>query len=73
MAQGIEAWRRAVASATSTSIAVPVLASALAYLDGFTTSRSGANLVQGMRDVFGRHGFKRTDKPGSFNAEWPEA
>ncbi len=71
MANGVVAWRRVVALGTSTARAVPVFASALTYLDGFRTPISGANLIQGMRDVFGRHGFKRTDKPGSFNAEWP--
>ncbi|MBL8697101.1 MAG: NADP-dependent phosphogluconate dehydrogenase [Alphaproteobacteria bacterium] len=71
--KGTEAWRRVVARAVGAAHAVPVLASALAYLDGFTTRQSGANLIQGMRDVFGRHGLKRTDKPGTFNAEWPEA
>jgi 6-phosphogluconate dehydrogenase len=73
IADGSAAWRRLLASASAAGIAVPVLASALAHLDGLRTARSGADLIQGMRDVFGRHGFKRTDKPGSFHADWPEA
>lgn len=68
---GVAAWRRVVARAIDDRRAVPVSASALTYLDGFRTIVSGANLIQGMRDVFGRHGFKRTDKAGSFHAEWP--
>jgi 6-phosphogluconate dehydrogenase len=73
IADGSAAWRRLLASASAAGIAVPVLASALAHLDGLRTARSGADLIQGMRDVFGRHGFKRTDRPGSFHADWPEA
>jgi 6-phosphogluconate dehydrogenase len=71
MSRGGDPWRRLVALATIDARAVPVFASALAYLDGFRTAQSGANLIQGMRDVFGRHGFKRTDQPGSFHAQWP--
>jgi len=27
--------------------------------------------VAAQRDVFGRHGFRRLDREGSFHAEWP--
>jgi 6-phosphogluconate dehydrogenase len=63
-------WRRAVAAATSHGIAVPALASALAYYDGYRTARSGANLIQAQRDAFGAHGYARTDRPGTFHSDW---
>ena len=52
---------------------LPVMSSALAYVDGYRQSRSGANLTAAQRDVFGHHGFARIDKPGKFNAQWPIA
>jgi len=65
------AWRRVVEVATRGAAAIPCFASALAYLDGYRTARSGANLIEAMRDVFGRHGFARTDRPGHHHADWP--
>jgi len=52
---------------------LPVLSASLAYVDGYRQPRSGANLIAAQRDVFGRHGFARLDRPGRFNAEWPRA
>jgi 6-phosphogluconate dehydrogenase len=66
-------WRRLVAEAAGRRVAAPALASALAYADGWRTARSGANLIEAMRDVFGRHGFARLDRPGRHHADWPEA
>ncbi len=52
---------------------LPVLSASLAYVDGYRQPRSGANLIAAQRDIFGRHGFARLDKPGKFNADWPSA
>ena len=65
------AWRRVVSTAARAATPVPALASALAYVDGYRQARSGAHLVAAQRDVFGRHGFQRLDRPGNFHAEWP--
>ena len=65
------AWRRVVSAAAHAATPVPALASALAYVDGYRQPRSGAHLIAAQRDVFGRHGFQRLDRPGSFHAEWP--
>jgi 6-phosphogluconate dehydrogenase len=63
--------RRVVAAAALKGIPVPALASALAYLDGYRTARGTADLIQGQRDFFGRHGFQRVDRPGSgFHGPW---
>ena len=64
-------WRRMLAAATARGTPVPAFASALAHLDGTRQARSGAHLVAAQRDVFGRHGFRRLDREGSFHAEWP--
>jgi 6-phosphogluconate dehydrogenase len=64
-------WRRALAAATASALPVPVLGSALAYADGYRQARSGAHLIAAQRDIFGRHGFQRLDRPGSFHADWP--
>jgi 6-phosphogluconate dehydrogenase len=58
------ALRKVVAAASLKGIAVPALASALAYFDMSSTPRTTANLIQGQRDFFGAHGFERTDTAG---------
>jgi 6-phosphogluconate dehydrogenase len=66
----LPAWRRVVGFAAMQGIAVPVLSSSLAYLDGLRTSAGPTTMVQAMRDGFGAHGFQRLDKPGSHHADW---
>jgi 6-phosphogluconate dehydrogenase len=63
-------WRRTIALAVELGLPVPVLSSALAFVDGFSTARSGANLIQGQRDYFGAHGFTRTDREGMHRHNW---
>ena len=53
--------RRVVAQASLHGLAVPALASGLAYFDTMRTARGTANMIQGQRDFFGRHGFARLD------------
>ncbi len=55
------ALRTLVATAATHGIAVPALASALAYFDAMRTARGTANMIQGQRDFFGLHGFARLD------------
>ena len=55
------ALRRVVAQASLHGIAVPALASGLAYFDALRTARGTANMIQGQRDFFGLHGFERLD------------
>ncbi|MEN0040817.1 MAG: NADP-dependent phosphogluconate dehydrogenase [Pseudomonadota bacterium] len=50
---------------------VPALSAALSYFDTMRTSRGTANMVQGQRDYFGAHGFKRLDEDGDgFHGPW---
>ncbi len=55
------ALRRVVALAALHGIAVPAHSAALAYFDAMRTARGTANMLQGQRDFFGRHGFERLD------------
>jgi len=62
--------RAFVADAALAGLAVPAHGSALAWLDGITTARGPANLIQAQRDLFGAHQFERTDRPGRFHHGW---
>ncbi len=42
---------------------MPAISSALAYYDGYRSSRLPANLLQAQRDYFGAHTYERIDKP----------
>lgn len=65
------ALRKVVAETAKAGIAAPALASGLAYFDAMRTHRGTANMIQGQRDYFGRHGFERftgeTDQHGPWD------
>lgn len=65
-----QSLRKIVAQAAMAGLPVPALASALNYFDSFTQSLGTANVIQGQRDFFGAHGFKRVDKEGDFHGPW---
>ena len=65
-----EGWRRVVAGAARSGIPVPGFASALAYYDGLRADRLPAALIQGLRDFFGAHTYRRIDREGSFHTLW---
>jgi len=69
-AQG--AWRRVIRQAVAAGVPIPAFASALSYYDGYRCARSSANLIQGLRDYFGAHGYRRTDASGSFHTQWAQ-
>lgn len=69
-AQG--AWRRVVMQAVDAGIPVPAFSSALAYYDGYRRERGPANLIQGLRDYFGAHTYRRTDAFGAFHTRWSQ-
>ncbi|AKE39137.1 6-phosphogluconate dehydrogenase, decarboxylating [Corynebacterium camporealensis] len=66
----IAPWRRVVVKATQLGLPVPVFASSLSYYDSLRAKRLPAALIQGQRDFFGAHTFKRTDREGTFHIEW---
>lgn len=65
-------WRKVVGLAVANGVPVPAFTSALAYADGLRRARGPANLLQGLRDFFGAHTYRRLDKPGSFHTRWAQ-
>jgi len=72
VASAQDAWRRVVGTAVELGVPTPAFASALAYYDGYRRERSPANLIQGLRDYFGSHGYRRVDRDGSFHTRWAQ-
>ena len=70
VAEGQDAWRRVISHAVELGIAVPAFTSSLAYYDGYRRERGTANVIQGLRDFFGAHTYRRVDKPGVFHTRW---
>jgi 6-phosphogluconate dehydrogenase len=66
------AWRRVVMKATELGIAIPAMASALNFFDGYRQERLPANLLQAQRDYFGAHTYERIDQPRGqfFHTNW---
>jgi 6-phosphogluconate dehydrogenase len=67
---GVDSWRRVVAQAATAGVPTPAFSSSLAYYDGLRRDRLPAALIQGLRDNFGAHTYRRTDKDGSYHTEW---
>jgi 6-phosphogluconate dehydrogenase len=59
--RSVPALRRVVAAGALNGLACPALSSGLAWFDMMRTARGTANIIQGQRDFFGLHGFKRLD------------
>lgn len=71
LAKRLPAWRRVVSAASSAGLAIPGLATSLAWYDSLTTARGSANLIQAQRDYFGSHTYERVDAPGTFvHTDW---
>jgi 6-phosphogluconate dehydrogenase len=63
-------WRRVVAHATTAGIPVTGFAEALGYYDTARREQLPAALLQGLRDYFGAHTYRRIDREGSFHTRW---
>ena len=70
VATGQESWRRVVAGAAQSGIPTPGFSSALAYYDGLRAERLPAALIQGLRDFFGAHTYRRVDADGLYHTRW---
>jgi 6-phosphogluconate dehydrogenase len=64
------ACREAVVLARMHGLPCPAMSAALDYIDSYRTERLPANLIQGQRDFFGAHTYKRTDRAGTYHANW---
>ena len=67
-----DAWRNVVAAAVRLGIPVPGFSAALAYYDALRAERLPAALIQGLRDYFGAHTYRRTDRDGVFHTLWAQ-
>jgi 6-phosphogluconate dehydrogenase len=70
VAAGVDSWRRVVADAARAGVPTPAFSSSLAYYDGLRRDRLPAALIQGLRDNFGAHTYRRNDKDGTFHTLW---
>ena len=66
----VASWREIVAMAALTGVPSPAFSSSLSYYDGLRAERLPAALVQGQRDFFGAHTYKRIDAEGSYHTLW---
>jgi 6-phosphogluconate dehydrogenase len=65
-------WRKAIIYGIRIGVPMPAFSTALAFYDGYRTSRLPANLLQAQRDFFGAHTYERVDKPRGefFHTNW---
>lgn len=74
VSENMSRYKRVVAKVLgSTNAVAPVFLSSMTYIQTmYSDSLPSAQCTALQRDVFGRHGFKRKDRDGDFNAQWPE-
>jgi 6-phosphogluconate dehydrogenase len=72
VASAQDGWRLVVSDVARYGIPAPGFASALAYYDGLRAERLPAALIQGLRDFFGAHTYRRVDREGTFHTFWGE-
>jgi 6-phosphogluconate dehydrogenase len=72
LAAAQDSWRDVIATAARLGIPAPGFSAALAYYDALRAERLPAALIQGLRDYFGAHTYRRTDHPGTFHTLWAQ-
>jgi 6-phosphogluconate dehydrogenase len=72
LAAAQDAWREVIATAVRLGIPVPGFSAALSYYDALRAERLPAALIQGLRDFFGAHTYRRTDRDGVFHTLWAQ-
>ncbi len=70
VASGVSGWRRIVAQAALAGVPAPAFSSSLSYYDSLRADRLPAALIQGQRDFFGAHTYRRIDRDGTFHTLW---
>ncbi|MBT4120040.1 MAG: NADP-dependent phosphogluconate dehydrogenase [Candidatus Peribacter sp.] len=63
-------WRQIQELSASRGIPIPAISASLSYYDAIRRDRLPQNLIQAQRDFFGAHTFTRTDKEGTYHAQW---
>ncbi|HUW22327.1 MAG TPA: NADP-dependent phosphogluconate dehydrogenase [Candidatus Bathyarchaeia archaeon] len=63
-------WREVISVFLACTIPCPTMSACLAEFDSLRQKRlESASLIQGLRDRFGSHGFRRIDKKGDFHVD----
>jgi 6-phosphogluconate dehydrogenase len=70
---GNQSARTVLKSALDFGVPTPALSWALNYVNTYRQEHLPANLIQGQRDFFGAHTYKRVDRDGTFHTEWTES
>ena len=65
VADAQDSWRRVISHSIDIGVPVPAFTSSLAYYDGYRRERGPASLIQGLRDLFGAHTYRRVDAEGT--------
>lgn len=68
--EGADSLRQIVSTAVCAGVPIPAYANAVEYLDAYASPQVGANVIQGLRDYFGAHTYRRLDRDGAFHYEW---
>jgi 6-phosphogluconate dehydrogenase len=69
---GQPAIRTVLHTALDHGIPTPALSWALNYVDSYRQEFLPANLIQGQRDFFGAHTYRRLDREGTFHTQWAD-
>ena len=70
VADAQDSWRRVISHSVEIGLPVPAFTSSLAYYDGYRRERGPASLIQGLRDLFGAHTYRRVDEEGAYHVRW---
>ncbi|GAA3789441.1 NADP-dependent phosphogluconate dehydrogenase [Sphaerisporangium flaviroseum] len=70
MGDAQDAWRDVAVAAVRGGIPAPGFASSLAYYDALRAERLPAALIQGQRDYFGAHTYRKVDRDGVYHVQW---
>ncbi len=70
VADAQDSWRRVISHSIDIGVPVPAFTSSLAYYDGYRRERGPASLIQGLRDLFGAHTYRRVDAEGTYHVRW---
>ncbi len=72
LTNSMAAWRKVAGKAIEIGLPMPAMISALTFLDGYTSARLPANMIQAQRDYFGAHTYQRIDQSSRqfFHTNW---
>lgn len=68
--ENVDSLKNTIIKSLLIDLSTPILSSSLHSYYSNISLNSGANLIQGMRDYFWAHTYKRIDKEGTFHSNW---